>query len=358
MEANKDTISPFNRYWAEFLTSPRYRILRHLLLIAVLTSIVFNGFSIDYGLSIGANTVTLLNWILVFIFWGLILINTYILIPRLLFQGKYMPYILSLGVLILVTDLVMFITMYSIEQYYDVKDKIVKPDGQLVLIIISNIIATGFYIFAFSISIFLQQWLLHNRQIKKLQKNKTESELKQLKDQIQPDFLSRILNKVNILVKQDPPKASLLLVKFSHLLRYQLYDAARDNVLLKSDISFVTHYLKLEQIYCDKFDFELQTEGDMSQTLVPPLLFAPIIENVIKNTIFKEGFRALIMIRFDVTVPHKLSFTCTFPLFDNKLIDYKLSDLRRRLDLLYEQNYTLEEYKEENNCTIQMLLNT
>lgn len=356
METNKSTISPLNRHWAQFLTSPRYRILRHLLLIMVLTFIVFNGFSVDYRLNIGANIVTLLNWILVFIFWGLILINIYILIPRLLFQGRYIPYILSLGILILVTDIVMFVTMYGIEQYYDVKDKIIKPGGMLVLIIIANVIATGFYIFAFSISIFLQQWLLHNQQVKKLQQDQVESELKQLKDQIQPDFLSRILNKVNLLVQQDPPKASLLLVKFSHLLRYQLYDAARDNVLLKADISFVTDYLKLEQIYCDKFDFELHTEGDTNQTLVPPLLFAPIIENVIKNITFKEDLRPSIEVQFDTTNSKELSFMVTFPFFDDKIIDYRMSDLHRRLELLYDSNYLLSEYKEGDNCTIKMIL--
>lgn len=246
--------------------------------------------------------------------------------------------------------------MYGIEQHYDVKDKLVKPGGMLILAIIANLIATGFYIFAFSISIFLQQWLLHNQQVERLQKEKTLSELKQLKDQVQPDFLSRILNKVNSLVRQDPPKASLLLVKFSHLLRYQLYDAARDRVLLKADISFLTDYIKLEQIYCDKFDFDLQTDGNINQVLVPPLLFAPIIENIIKNIDSKETSRPLIQIKFDAADINNILFTATFPFSNKALTDYRISDLQRRLELLYKCNYLLSEHRNENNCTINMKL--
>ena len=57
-------------------------------------------------------------------------------------------------------------------------------------------------------TIFLQRWIMHSRQLQELEKSKVQNELDRLKDQVQPDFLSRMLNTANVLTKKDAGKAS------------------------------------------------------------------------------------------------------------------------------------------------------
>ena len=54
---------------------------------------------------------------------------------------------------------------------------------------------------------------------------------------------------------EDGEKASLLIFKLSRLLRYQLYESERQQVLLGDDIDFMTDYMKLEKLCNPEFNF-------------------------------------------------------------------------------------------------------
>ena len=71
---------------------PKFRIFRHLLILLLLGIIVMRGLFENSEFSPGWNAITLINITLIFLFWGIICLNTYILIPRLLFKGKYWTY--------------------------------------------------------------------------------------------------------------------------------------------------------------------------------------------------------------------------------------------------------------------------
>ncbi|WP_254500443.1 histidine kinase, partial [Salmonella enterica] len=76
-----------------------------------------------------------------------------------------------------------------------------------------------------------------------------------LKSQVNPHFLFNMLNNSQVLIQTDPEKASEILLKLSDLLRYQLYDSSRQKVLLNADIRFLMHFLSLEKIRRDYFEF-------------------------------------------------------------------------------------------------------
>ena len=86
-----------------------------------------------------------------------------------------------------------------------------------------------------------------------------------------------MLNNANVLIEDDPKKASQVLMKLSDLLRYQLYDSSRDNVLLTSEIHFLEDFLNLEKVRRDNFNFLISKEGELSGEQVPPLLFISFI---------------------------------------------------------------------------------
>ena len=73
-----------------------------------------------------------------------------------------------------------------------------------------------------------------------------------------------------------------MLMKLSQLLRYQLYDCNRAKVLLSSEITFLTNYLTLEQTSRPQFYYEFTSEGEVNRMLVPPLLFIPFVQYIVK----------------------------------------------------------------------------
>lgn len=73
------------------------------------------------------------------------------------------------------------------------------------------------------------------------------------------------LNRTGVLSKSEPQKAADMVLRLSQLLRYQLYDEARDKVLLNSEINFLIHYLALEKIRRDNFNYIISKEGDINK---------------------------------------------------------------------------------------------
>lgn len=97
-----------------------------------------------------------------------------------------------------------------------------------------------------AISLFTH-WLRYNLRIDKLESTTLQSELKFLKNQINPHFLFNMLNNANVLIKRNPEEASKVLFKLEDLLRYQINDSSRERVSLASDIRFLNDYLNLEK---------------------------------------------------------------------------------------------------------------
>jgi len=183
-----------------------------------------------------------------------------------------------------------------------------------------------------SIVILLKKWIEDESRIGILENEKIRSEVDQLKDQINPQFLSNILVKTSQITKTEPQKASEMLFKLSQLLRYGLYDCNREKVLLSSEISFLDNYLKLNQLYKGNLDYTISATGNMNMVFISPLLFMPLVQNIIENN--KNEHLSL-----DIEIKTNDNNVSFFYKGDSKNFDF--SGIRTRLDLLYENNYTL-----------------
>jgi len=151
-----------------------------------------------------------------------------------------------------------------------------------------------------------------------------------------------MLNNANVLTKKDPNKASEVLMKLSDLLRYQLYDSARDKVLLTSDIRFIEDFLNLEKVRRDNFDFLISKEGDLSGVQIPPLLFISFVENAVKHNNDTEKL-SFVNLFFNVS-NNELSFKCInskpkIKAIKNVTGGLGLKNIKRRLELLYPSTH-------------------
>lgn len=350
--SNSITYKNGNQYWENLLMHPKFRVLRHLLILLLLGIIVMKGLFENSELSPGWNAITLINIALIFLFWGIICLNTYIMIPRLLFKDKYWIYALCLFACTLLLLFMMFLIIFISKLYLPTLHEAIRPNCNLFLFFFINFLGIFFYISAFSMTIFLQCWIMHSRQLQELEKSKVQNELDRLKDQVQPDFLSRMLNTANVLAKKDAEKASSLLLRLSHLLRYQLYDSTRAKVLLSADITFIKDYMNLEKMHNNRFNFNLSTDKDIEHILVPPLLFIPIIEHALGHLpSLDAGKTSDIYILFKMKNDN-LYFACIYPPGLSKQPTNGLYNLHRRLQLLYGENFLLETKQgDKNNIT-------
>jgi len=179
-----------------------------------------------------------------------------------------------------------------------------------------------------------------------------------LKSQINPHFLFNMLNNANILIDENPRMSSQILIKLDDLLRYQMTDSTRDQVDLSADIGFLRDFLDLEKTRRDEFEYMISERGDINHVQVAPLLFIPFVENAIKHN-HNDGGVSYVHLSFAVR-NNNLEFICENSISqdqaEKKIGGIGLANIKRRLDLLYKENYVLEQIKTDTTYTVNLAL--
>jgi LytS/YehU family sensor histidine kinase len=196
-------------------------------------------------------------------------------------------------------------------------------------------------------------------------KNLTYSmELNELKNQVSPHFLFNMLNNVKALIRTNPEMASMVIMKLSEFLRYQLYENNGEKTLLASEIDFLLNFLNLEKIRKDNLQiiFETPIKQTLQNTTFIPLgLFTVFVENAIKysvNTNEEETY-----IKIDLKVENNmLYFNCInsksidIPVFDDKKGGLGLVNIKRRLELLYNNQHKLNITSSANEYIVNLII--
>lgn len=80
------------------------------------------------------------------------------------------------------------------------------------------------------------------------EKSRTEAELKNLRNQLNPHFLLNTLNNIYALIAFDSDKAQAAVQELSRLLRHVLYDNQQNFVALGKEMDFIRNYIELMRI--------------------------------------------------------------------------------------------------------------
>ena len=324
----------------QFLVFPKFRWYRHLLLILPISLVLYNS-----GTELGDPTLNLLFFFLLFY------TNMNLLVPKLLFRNKYVLYCLSVLATIILSTSIYLGGYYLLDTNFNLEGVNIPLFCTLIFVLIAA---------SSSIKLF-QKWILDKQLIFELERSKTSSELEQLKNQINPHFLFNMLNNANVLTKKDPEKASQVLVKLGDLLRYQLYDSAREKVFLTSDIHFLEDFLNLEKVRRDNFDFLISKEGELNGIQIPPLLFISFVENAVKHN--NDPTKPSYVNLYFTVINNELYFKCINSKPVLKSIKRTtgglgLANVKRRLELLFPAAHTLriEDTRELYSVTLMLQL--
>ena len=221
-----------------------------------------------------------------------------------------------------------------------------KFDGILFFLtrdIIPLILATGM-----SVAIKMtNRWIQSENEIRELEKSRTEAELKNLRNQLNPHFLFNTLNNIYSLIALSPEKAQQAIMDLSKLLRYVLYDNSPEFVPLQKEMEFVRNYVELMRLrLTDNTEIKISMpQSASSGTLIAPLLFISLIENAFKHGVSNSQPS---FIHIDISEYSDQRIVCTiensyFPKneTDKSGSGIGLDNLRKRLELLYPGRYLL-----------------
>ncbi|WP_455672789.1 sensor histidine kinase [Phocaeicola sp.] len=338
-----------------FLLNPHFRIFRHILLQLLIITMTIN-ISLDGKAKLSADATNILSWLGYFLLINAIIyFNLYILAPRYLEIEKYKHYLMGIICLVFFTLIGISILQALLYDFRGIKE--LNDTYLIALNLISSTFSMSLMLAGTSTLLLLRHWVGHNQRIDELESTTLQSELKHLKRQINPHFLFNMLNNANVLIKKNPEEASQLLFKLEDLLRYQINDSSKEQVLLSSDIHFLNDFLNLEKIRRDKFEYIISKEGDIDKISLPPLLFIPFVENAIKHNPDCEH-ESYVHLSFKVW-KNELLFECTnskpAKLPDeskSKAGGLGLKNIQRRLELLYPDNHSLAIEENENSYNV------
>ncbi|MCF8358362.1 MAG: histidine kinase [Prolixibacteraceae bacterium] len=223
--------------------------------------------------------------------------------------------------------------------------KLVMPGKAGLGVLIYILIALFYYMF-----FYYDRLKDKSKEESKLRELVTQTQLNELKSQINPHFLFNSLNSVSYLTIAEPEKAQDMVIKLSTFLRYSLKHKENQLVSLSQEIEHIKLYLEIEKV---RFGEKLQTifdTTDCSGCMIPNMILQPIYENAIKYGVYETTQQVTINTTAR-RIDKMLIFTVTNN-YDPDSISKKgegigLINIRQRLGLVYG-DATLLTVKNEN----------
>jgi hypothetical protein len=191
-------------------------------------------------------------------------------------------------------------------------------------------------------------WYDQQLKSKELISRQVQTELTQLRAQLNPHFLFNTLNNIDTLVLHDPVKASETLIQLSDILRYSIYETSSDYVALDKELEYLDNYIQLQKIRINQNDFvEVTRSGNTNGLKIAPMLMIPLVENAFKHS-FRQGPVPGIRIKIDLSGNELIFIT-----ENNINPGYRapmdqpggigVQNVRRRLDLQYPGKHRFEQ---------------
>jgi hypothetical protein len=327
-------------------------------------------------------------WKMALPFFILFLINTYILVPCFLIRKKSWRYVLFVSILFILFSFEprlmsnrrnrppdgrpfmeqprhfphgddRFPPPWENRRMFDPDDPhLFKPmPGRFGFAFDRLLIAVLMLGFTIAIK-FLFKSIRDDRRLRELEKHTLEIELNYLKAQINPHFFMNTLNNIHALIDMDAGKAKDTVIELSKIMRYVLYGANQTKVPLIREIQFIENYIALMRIrYTKEVDIRLQFPPDIPDTGIPPMLLMTVIENAFKHGV---SYRHNSFIHIALSIEGR-RLNCVVansipPASTSCKPGIGLENMKKRLSLLYGNNYTFDILRENESYRVTLII--
>ena len=287
----------------------------------------------------------------------------YFLLPQNLLHLQYFSFVGGLVLLIaflLGAGYYIHLKIFPlIDQAY--KNNLAATNSNIWWTSINSVLLTAPKIIAAATAIKLvKRWYLKQKEKEKIEKEKLITDLKLLKAQVHPGFLFSSLEQIYHYTKLKSPKAQELLLKFSDLLSYLLYECDETKVPLEKELTMMEEYMAIEKIrFNDNLEMEMVIKGETGIDKIAPLILLPFIENSFRQCNYNT---VQPWINIELNIDDRI---LTMKLLNAVEIDAsgeivrpeEIINVQKRLELIYPDQHELRIYTEQEICVTFLKLN-
>lgn len=341
----------------------RKQVIGETLLYAIIWSAVMLVPFMNAGLmseKIVDITMIFTSWLKIVPFYILFLLNNHLLFPFLFAKRNYVVYVLIV--------LVLIVAIFGALEFYEQSEDLgiawpfgplAHADRQHISLTVfpwwGNMIAAAMMLAANNILRRMYRSMQADEDSERLQRQNIQAEMYYLKHQINPHFFMNTLNNIHALVDINTESAKQAIIELSAMMRYVVYDTSKDSVPLRQDIEFITNYIELMRIrYSEDVEITFTHPKTISgRVVLPPLILIVFVENAFKHGVSYDGNSYIhidiactereVVAHFENSV-HKAK--------DSRQSGIGLENVRKRLDLIYGKEYSLqiEDGAEDKYC--------
>ena len=229
-----------------------------------------------------------------------------------------------------------------------------------------------FFVFVF-ISVFIsfiRKYLTKEKIQLQTQIVSKSAELSNLRSQINPHFLFNALNTLySVSLKENAEKTSDGIQKLGDMMRFMLNENHQDRIPLSKEIEYLNNYIDIQRMRIDEshdavrrpIEIKINIQSSERDIFIAPMLLNPFVENAFKHGIsFRNPSWIYITLTHDA---QKLYFKVhnslhskqeNSPEQENNGIG--LENVRKRLELIYPNRYTLDIQASDNDYFVSLIL--
>ncbi len=308
------------------------------------------------------------EWLRIFVFFLVFLINIGFLIPIYLIAQKYKAYIISaLSMMVIMSVAGFFLNSILFPSPIkmppmnlgsgipmELSSGMPAPIGfkpvrstdynSISLIIIANMVISFLVVGSSTTFKVIGQWLIADDRRKDLEKEQLKTEMALLRHQVSPHFFMNTLNNIHSLIDLNTEDAKDAVIRLSTMMRYLLYDTSLGYTSLKKEIGFIESYISLMRLrFLKNISVTLELPEVIPDLQIPPMLFISLLENAFKHGVSykKESF---VLFKIEISDHYlnciiKNSKHYKIPDNGNHYSGIGLTNIRKSLDLLFGKNY-------------------
>lgn len=329
----------------------------------------------------------LAEWLIITVLMLVFFTNTYVLVPKLLFLKKYIRYI-SITLLFTISFVGLGVWLQQSFRAQNQKqmpameigpglppmelsqsmpaplgykmnnEHVQKP---ILLIFVDYLIIALLVVAAGSTLRILTRWIKEEERRKDIEKIQLRTELELLRHQVNPHFLMNTLNNIHALMDFDVDKSKDAIIRLSTLMRYLLYDSTKGKTSLLKELDFIKSYIMLMQLrYSDKVDIHTEIPDSLTDTEIPSMLFISFIENAFKHGV---SYQRNSFVHFRIGIIENSLFCIIQNSKHQKPANERskysgigMNNVKRSLELLYQNNFSLEINDNESTYEVRLCI--
>ena len=283
-------------------------------------------------------------------------LNLHIFLPKYLIKKRYGAYAAAILLSVLA-----YLVIQSLYDWY-LYGYIVGPlyRSNMYESLSYNFFSTLWYLglmLALKLSI---DWYSQQLLIQRITVEKLNAEVDFLRAQVNPHFLFNILNNLYALTLKKSELAPDVVLKLSSMMEYMLYDSNDDRVLLDKELEYLQNYVALERLrFGTEATITFNTAKIPPGLTIAPLLLLPMVENAFKHGLSRQTTDSELHIAIafketalTVQVENTKPLTPALPSKGG----IGLSNLRKRLELLYPGKHDLQLLDESSRFSVLLII--